>query len=91
MPDDPPRDLTSAEQDCQARAQQLLERTAYDAENDAPGRVTDARACARGALEALAALEAERSARRALQARCEAQQALLGARAYAACAEAGGA
>ncbi len=72
--------LTPAEQAAQARAQQLLERTAYDGE--ATERVTDARACAHALLEVLEALQAERGARRALQARCDAQQAILGRKAY---------
>lgn len=77
----PARDqLTAAEQDARRRAERLLERTAYDAEDDAPERVRDARAVARGALELAYALQAERSARAALQARCEAQQAILGRR-----------
>ena len=71
-------DLTQAEQEARAAAQQLLERTEYDPPEAAPGRVRDARVLARGALELAASLEAERSARRALQARCAAQQALLG-------------
>lgn len=74
--------LTPTETEAQARAQQLLERTAYD--GDAPERVTDARACARALLEVLDSLAAERSARVALKTRCEAQQEILGARTYTA-------
>ena len=77
--------LTPAEQDAQARAQQLLDRTHYDNETDAPERVKDARACARALLDCLQALDTERSATRALKARCEQQQALLGKHAYEAC------
>jgi hypothetical protein len=68
-----------------SRAAQLLERTAYD--GDAPERVTDARMVARGVLDLAATLEAERSARVALQRRCEEQQAILGRHAGAATPE----
>lgn len=43
------------------------------------------RVVARDLLAALAALEAERSARRVLQERCETQQEILGRHAYEAC------
>lgn len=46
------------------------------------------RLVARDLLDALNALEAERSARRALQARCERQQEILGGAAGRACREA---
>ena len=74
--------LTEAEREAVARARSLLERTHYDDAASVPERVTDARAVARGALELAAALKGERSARRALQARCEAQQEILGRAAY---------
>jgi hypothetical protein len=47
-----------------------------------------ARVVARDALEAVDALAAERSARRALQDRCERLQAIIGQKAYGACVQA---
>jgi hypothetical protein len=47
-----------------------------------PDLARRARAVARDLLETLDMLEAERSARRAMQERCEAQQAILGERVY---------
>ncbi len=70
--------LTRAEQDAVLRAERLLERTHYDESE----RVTDARMCARSVLELALALEAERSARVALQARVERLQAIVGKAAY---------
>lgn len=70
--------LTPQEQDTLTRATQLLERTHYDESGTGDPRLTDARMVARGTLELADALEAERSARRALKARCEEQQAILG-------------
>ena len=74
--------LTPTEQEAVERARQLLERTHYDSENGTPERVMAARSVARGAIDLAAALEAERSARQAIQARAEAQQAILGKAAY---------
>ena len=55
--------LTRREQDAVHRAEQLLERTHYDESE----RVADARMCARHVLDLAEMLEAERSARRAIQ------------------------
>ena len=74
--------LTAAEQETVDRARQLLERTHYDPPGEGDPRLADARSVAHGTLELAAALEAERSSRLALKARCDEQQAILGQRAY---------
>ena len=61
--------LTPSENEAVERARRLLERTRYDDAQDIPERVHDARAVANGALELASALEAERSARQAIQQR----------------------
>ena len=66
---EPPSTLTDAETELVERARALLTRTHYDGEDaaDVPERVFDARAVADGLLELAYALDAERTARVAIQ------------------------
>lgn len=75
-------------EEARERAARFLDRTHYFHALGLDELGADARMLARLLLELADMLEAERSARVALQARCETQQAILGRRADAAITEA---
>jgi hypothetical protein len=82
--------MTRAEQQAVRRAEQLLERTRYLADEASTEIVLDARYCARTVLAFADALAAERAARRSIQHQRDTAVAALERQAGAALEEANG-